>query len=30
VPSGIDRVEAMQVARSTRGVCAVRDDLRFD
>lgn len=29
VPSGFERVEALQVARATQGVCAVRDDLRF-
>jgi len=29
VPSHQERVEAMQVARSARGVCAVQDDLRF-
>ncbi len=29
VPSGEVRIEAMQVARATRGVCAVHDDLRF-
>lgn len=29
VPSGVERVEAMQVARSTRGVCSVQEDLRF-
>lgn len=27
VPSGIERVEAMQVARATRGVCSVNADL---
>jgi hyperosmotically inducible periplasmic protein len=27
VSSGIDRVEALQVARATSGVCAVKDDL---
>lgn len=27
VPSGIERVEALQVARATSGVCAVKDDL---
>lgn len=27
VPSGIERVEAMQLARATTGVCSVRDDL---
>ncbi|HYC56582.1 MAG TPA: BON domain-containing protein [Candidatus Binatia bacterium] len=27
VPSGIERLEAMQVARSTRGVCSVKNDL---
>lgn len=29
VPSGIERVEAMQIARATKGVCAVKDDLTF-
>jgi len=29
VPSREERVEAMQVARAARGVCAVEDDLRF-
>lgn len=29
VPSGIERVEAMQIARSTKGACAVKDDLTF-
>jgi osmotically-inducible protein OsmY len=27
VPSGEERLEAMQTARATRGVCAVRDEL---
>lgn len=27
VPSGVERVEAMQIARSTKGVCSVKDDL---
>jgi hyperosmotically inducible protein len=29
VPSGIELVEAMQVARATRGVCSVRDEMRL-
>ena len=28
VPTGVERLEAMQVARATRGVCSVHDDLR--
>jgi hyperosmotically inducible periplasmic protein len=30
VPSGEERVEAMQVARAQRGVCAVKNDLRIN
>ncbi|MFN2425268.1 MAG: BON domain-containing protein [Candidatus Binatia bacterium] len=29
VPSGIERVEAMQAARATKGVCSVKEDLTF-
>jgi osmotically-inducible protein OsmY len=29
VPTGLERLEAMQVARSTQGVCSVQDDLRL-
>lgn len=29
VATGTDRVEAMQVARATKGVCSVKDDLRI-
>lgn len=27
VPSGVERVEAMQIARATKGVCSVKEDL---
>ena len=30
VPSGEERVEAMQVARAQRGVCSVKNDLRIN
>ncbi|HYB99916.1 MAG TPA: BON domain-containing protein [Candidatus Limnocylindrales bacterium] len=30
VPSSIERLEAMQVARSTRGVCSVKNDLHVN
>jgi len=29
VPTGSERLEAMQVARATAGVCSVQDDLRI-